>query len=134
MSAARSRRSSVPATLRIRLSPAWWPSESLTRLVVDVQHEHAAGLALALDQAHLLGQVLQEAAAVVEPRERVVVGEVLELRLEALALGDVGHQPLGLVGSAVAVALHDRLVADPMDVAAAVEDAVLDLDRVARLG
>ncbi len=59
--------------------------------VVEVEREHRAAGAVALRRGELAGELLLEAAAVEERGDRVVVGEVLELALEALALGDVLH-------------------------------------------
>ena len=66
-----------------------------------------AELALvALGAGELAGQLLLEAAPVEQPGQGVVVGEVLELALEALALGDVLDLGEHVERLAVAVA-HD---------------------------
>ena len=57
---------------------------------VDVhQHEHGA-LVVAPAALELLSEVLLEAAAVPQPRQRVAVGEVEQVRLEVLARCHVG--------------------------------------------
>ena len=103
--------------------------------VVDVDHEHAAGLTLALDEQHLLAELLEEAAAVEQTRQGVVVGEELQLGLERLALGHVAEQALDLALAAVVVEVHERLVAQPADRVVLGQDPVLELERAAgRLG
>ncbi len=56
---------------------------------VEVEQVERALAAVARGVGDELGQLLVEAAAVEEAGQRVVVGEVLELVLEALALRDV---------------------------------------------
>ena len=56
---------------------------------VEVEQEQRAAAAVAGGVADELGQLLVEAAAVEQVGQRVVVGQVLELGLEALALRDV---------------------------------------------
>jgi hypothetical protein len=54
---------------------------------VEVEQEDRALAAVARGVGDVLGELLVEAAAVEELRQRVVVGQVLQLVLEALALG-----------------------------------------------
>ena len=56
---------------------------------VEVEQEDRALAAVARGVGDVLGELLVEAATVEELRQRVVVGEVLQLVLEALALRDV---------------------------------------------
>ena len=56
---------------------------------VEVEQEDRALAAVARGVGDVLGELLVEAAAVEELRQRVVVGQVLQLVLEALALRDV---------------------------------------------
>ena len=56
---------------------------------VEVEQEDRALAAVARGVGDVLGELLVEAAAVEELGQRVVVGQVLQLVLEALALGDV---------------------------------------------
>ena len=71
---------------------------------VEVEHQDRAAMAVALGRSQRAVELLLEAAAVEQPGQRVVVGEVLQLALEALALGDVDDLadavggPAGLVG------------------------------------
>ena len=92
---------------------------------VEIEHEQRALGAVAAAARDVLGQRAVDAAAVEQARERVVVGEVAQLVLEAAALGDV----LDLdehVGRRAVVVAHDRgAQRDPDRVAVGVDDAQL---------
>ena len=89
--------------------------------VVDVERQQRGGVAVALRVADDPLELLAEAPAVVQARERVVVGEPAQLALEALAIGDVDDlqdEVGGLAGTgqrAADLRVHD--VALAMDVA-----------------
>ena len=57
--------------------------------VVEVEHQHRAGRAVALHARRVELQLPLEAAAVEQAGQRIVVGEVLQLALVAATLGDV---------------------------------------------
>ena len=97
---------------------------------VDVEHEHGAGAHPAARGGDLELELLDEAAAVEQVGERVVVGEVLEAVLGGLALGDVGQQPLDQQ-PALLVEHARGLVAHPHDAAVARVHPVLDADPLA---
>jgi hypothetical protein len=67
--------------------------------VVQVDHEHGAGGAVARHPLGLPGQLLLETAPVDEPGQEVVIGQVLEALRQLPAVGDVlnlGHDIEGL--------------------------------------
>ena len=72
------------------------------------------------------GHLLDEVGPIRQPGQPVVERLVRELRLEALLIGDVDHQPLDELRLAVRMALHDRLVvADPEFASVLREQSVL---------
>ena len=75
--------------------------------VVDVEHQQRAAGAVARDLREVAADLELEAAAVEQAGQRVVVGHVLQLLLEALALRDVLDLGEQVVGAALGVA-HDR--------------------------
>ena len=82
-------------------SPAACPNESLTCLKPSRSSSRSApGAPVAARAADLALELLLEAPAAEEPGQRVAVGELLQLVLEALALGDVDRlqddQPLAI--------------------------------------
>ena len=74
--------------------------------VVDVEHEQRAAGAVARHLGEVAADLELEAAPVEQTRQRVVVGHVLQLLLEALALGDVLDLGEQVVGPSLGVA-HD---------------------------
>ena len=96
--------------------------------VVDVEHEHREGAAVAVGAAELLLGALHEMAAVIHAGEVVDVCLAAEFFFEELALGDVGVGAAHARGLAVFVALHHLgLVEHPADAAVLVEHAVFEL-------
>ena len=92
---------------------------------VEVEHEQRALGAVAAAAGDVLGQGAVDAAAVEQAGERVVVGQVAQLVLQAAALGDVLdlHEHVGR--RAVVVAHDGGLQRDPDRVAVGVDDAQL---------
>ena len=88
---------------------------------VEVEHEHGALGAVAARACARAVELLLEAAPVEQAGERVVVGQVLELLLEALALGDVLHLAQDVVRTSVRVAQDGRRQRDPDLMAVRVE-------------
>src|ERR1700684_1764342 len=75
--------------------------------VVEVDHHQGRELAVALGAGDLELEIVLEQAAVAKTGERVVIGEVAEVLLEQLSLGDVLQLGDVVQGSTVAVA-HER--------------------------
>ncbi len=73
--------------------------------MVEVEHEHRTPRAVARRVRELAPELLLEAATVEESRQRVVIGEILQLRLEALPLRGVVE---GDDGTDDLAPLHDR--------------------------
>ena len=89
-SVSRSRRLSARATACSASSPACSPWLSLTRLKrVEVDHHQPGDLAVALRARDLQLEVVLEQPAVAQAGQRIVVGQVAQVLLQALALGDV---------------------------------------------
>ena len=126
---ARSRWLSAWPTAEISSSPAEWPSESVDVLeVVEVEDEQRATGVVAAGARELALELGLEAAAVEEAGERVVVGEVLELALEALALGDVLELDEPVAGRPSAWRTSEVESATQRSVPARGDDPVLDLE------
>jgi hypothetical protein len=71
------------------VSPIWWPSLSLTCLRRRCRDQDGGAAPVAGDEGDLLLQLGAEAPPVEQTGEGVVVREVLEPLLEAVALADV---------------------------------------------
>ena len=85
---------------RIRLSPTWWPSLSLTCLeAVDVDDHHRALAAVAGGEGDVLVEFGAEAAPVEQPGQRVVVGQVAQLGLGLLGLLQRPLDDLAVLGA-----------------------------------
>ncbi len=98
---------------------------------VEVEEEDRAGLVVAGREPDRALQLLGEASTVEQAGQGVVVGEVLELALRALAVGDVHDvgDRLGLL--AVSFGEHRTADEHPDGVSVAVDQALLELDVVA---
>src|SRR5581483_2355372 len=92
--------------------------------VVEVEQEHRAAVPVARSAGHPGRDLLREASPVEQPGQGVVVGQLAQARLAALALGDVAEAPDAAVDGAVAAALRLRValehapVLEPDDVVA----------------
>ena len=92
---------------------------------VEVEHEQRALGAVAPAARDVLGQRAIDAAAVEQPGERVVIGQVAQLVLEAAALGDVLDLHEHVDRRALVVAHDGGAQRDPHGVAVGVDDAQL---------
>jgi hypothetical protein len=63
--------------------------------VVEVEDQHRPAGAVAAGEVHLLAHGLEEAPAVEDPRQDVVVGEEAQLGFEVLAIADVARDRRG---------------------------------------
>jgi hypothetical protein len=93
--------------------------------VVEVEDQERDLLAIALAEREHALEVLEEAAPVEQVGDRVVVGEVVELALEAVALGDVAD---GAGEQHAAVEGLERVDADLGGELAPVDAAALEAD------
>ncbi len=80
--------------------------------VVEIEHHHGDPAALAARLAHRLAQAVEQQRAVGQAGQRVVMGEMADLLLDALALGDVEQHELGRGLAALADRHRDRLDVD----------------------
>ena len=96
--------------------------------VVEVHHQQRSAGAVPLAQVEVALELLIEAAPVREPGQRVVLGQVCQLRLEAPTLGHVDRIEQQLVGYAVPVVHDDALERHVDPVAVAVLDPRLGRD------
>ena len=108
----------------ISSSPAAWPSLSLIALKWSRSSTSSAPSARSARRVRRAGPARARTAAVEQPGERVVVGHVAQLGLEAAALGDVLDLGEHVERRAVGVAHHVR-AARPTPGARGVDDAQL---------
>ena len=104
------------------------PERVVDRLeVVEVEHDRGAARAVALDLGDVALQLALERAAVEQPGERVVVGQMAQLLLMAPPLGDVLHLAEEVQRRAVRAPHHAALQRRPDRRAVGVQVALLGL-------
>ena len=95
---------------------------------IHVEEENRTGVSMALAPRQVGIELVEEAAPVEEPGQRVVVGQIEQPLLRSLLRGDVEHQALKH-SRAVRVHAHHRVVSHPNLVALTVEQPVFARER-----